>query len=312
VQFKMAGTSRILQQFYRLYFGLWIPSLAWASTRLPLSLMYWVARWFVIRPFMAVRPKYGVAVRRNYARILSLPPRHPEVRRAARQMMFEHAYHWIDFFRYSQLPPQRLDEMVAAVEGQEHFDLVRSSGRGTLLLTAHMGNPEVAAVGIGHRAGALHVLYWRDRFATAEEFRARMRLRGNVHGIPVDSSPLSVVPALRVLREGRLLAAHGDRDLNDFGWPAMFFGQLAKFPPGPFLLAARAEALILPCFFLSTPERRFRVIYDAPIDLCGEGALEDRVRDGLTAWVALLQRRILETPSQWYCFYPFWGDSERD
>jgi len=310
VQFKMAGSPRIAQLFYRIYFGFWIPTLVWASTWWPLQLMYWMCRRVVMLPFNVLRPKYLRAVRGNQARILGLPAGHPEVRRTALQMGYEHAYHWVDFFRWSQLPPEHLRANIAVIEGEEHFTAARASGRGTLLLTAHMGNPEVGAIGLGTHFEPVHVLYWRDRFATAEEFRTRMRLRGNVHGIPVDASPFSVVPALRVLEQGGILAAHGDRDFNDQGWPVEFFGASAKLPPGPFLLAARSNALLLPTFFLLMPDRRFRVIYEQPMSLADGGAIEERVRDAMHAWVAVLARRIREFPEQWYCFYPFWGEGQ--
>ena len=301
----MAGSPRLLQAFYRAYFRFWIPTLAWASTWWPLGLMYWMARRLVITPFVWARPKYMRVVRENTARILSLPAGHREVRRVSWRMMFEHAYHWIDFFRYSQLPVERLEAAIASVEGEEAFLEARRSGRGTLLLTAHMGNPEVGAVGLGRHLEPVHVLYWRDRFATAEEFRTRMRLRGNVHGIPVDATPLSVVPALRVLREGGILAAHGDRDIRGTGLPAAFFGTPAVFPQGPFLLAARAGALVVPCFFLVGRDRRFRLVYEEPFEVAGADP-EAAVRAALERWVGLLQRRVREHPEQWYCFYPFW------
>jgi lauroyl/myristoyl acyltransferase len=303
----MAGSPRVVQLFYRLYFGFWIPTLAWAATWWPRALMYWMARWLVMLPFNLVRPKYLRAVKGNYARILSLPASDAKVRRVAWRMGFEHAYHWIDFFRFSQWPPERLVANVASTEGEEHFRAARASRRGTLLLTAHMGNPEIGAIGLGSNFEPVHVLYWRDRFATAEEFRARMRLRGNVHGIPVDASPLSVIPAYRVLREGGILAAHGDRDFNDQGWEVSFFGAPAKLPPGPFLLAARADALILPTFFLLDPGRRFVVVYESPIDMAGTDDVEARARQAMAIWVTILERRIREHPEQWYCFYPFWG-----
>ncbi len=307
----MAGSSRVLQAFYRLYFGLTIPTLAWAATWWPRALMYWMARWLVMVPFNLARPKYLRAIKGNYARILGLPAAHREVRRMSWQMGFQHAYHWIDFFRFSQWRPERLSANVARTEGEEHFQAARASRRGTLLLTAHMGNPEVGAIGLGTHVEPVHVLYWRDRFATAEEFRNRMRSRGNVYGIPVDASPLSVVPAYHALSDGGILACHGDRDFNDLGWPAEFFGATAKFPPGPFLLAARAGALIVPTFFLLEPDRRFLVIYEPPIPMDGDGPLEQRARAGLAAWIAILERRIRQFPEQWYCFYPFWGQEGR-
>jgi len=296
-----------LQVLYRLYFGFWIPALVWASTRWPLQLMYWMARWLVIVPFVLARPKYMRAVRGNYARILGLPPSHRQVGRMAWRMMFEHAYHWIDFFRWSQQPGYRVAAAVGRVEGAEHFEAARASGRGTLLLTAHMGNPEVGAVALGKTKEPVTLLYWRDRFATAEEFRARMRALGRVQGIPVDASPFSVVPALRVLRDGGILAAHGDRDFNNTGWSVPFFGEPAPFPPGPFLLAYRADAVIVPVFFLLEPDRRFRVVYEPAIEVGREGDEEANIRQAMERWVAVLQRHIAQQPHQWYCFYPFWG-----
>jgi KDO2-lipid IV(A) lauroyltransferase len=310
VQFKMAGSPRILQLFYGVYFGFWIPTLVWASTWWPLGLMYWMARRLVMLPFNVVRPKYLRAVRGNYARVLALPPDHPRVRACAVEMGYQHAYHWIDFFRWSQLPPDLFQRNMAGVDGERHFGAARASGRGTLLLTAHMGNPEVGAIGLGTHFEPVHVLYWRDRFATAEEFRTRMRLRGNVHGIPVDASPFSVVPALRILEGGGIVAAHGDRDFNNQGWTVRFFGEPASFPPGPFMLAARSGALVLPTFFLLTRERRFRVIYEEPMAVDGEGGLEARARAAMQRWAEILERRVREAPEQWYCFYPFWGEGQ--
>ncbi len=302
----MAGSPRAVQAFYRLYFGFWIPALVWAAGWWPLSLMYWMARWLVIVPFALLRPKYPRAVRSNYARILGRSPRDREVRRLAWRMMFEHAYHWIDFFRWSQRSDEQLQANVARVEGWEHYERARRDGRGTLLLTAHMGNPEVGAVAMGKHFEPVHVLYFRDRFATAEEFRTRMRLKGNVFGIPVDASPLSAVPALRVLRDGGLLAAHGDRDFNDQGWPVEFFGAPATFPPGPFFLAVHGQAVVIPVFFLVDADRRFHVVFEEPIECAGEGEVDGRVQVALQRWVRVLERYVRSYPEQWFCFYPFW------
>ena len=172
-----------------------------------------------------------------------------------------------------------------------------------------MGNPEIGAASIGRELEAVHILYWRDRFATAEEFRSRMRLKSNVHGIPVDASLFSVVPALRILEAGGIVAAHGDRDFNDHGWSAEFFGAPASFPPGPFLLAARANALIVPTFFLVRPDRTFHVTWHEPLDVGQDGDLETRARRAMTAWLRILEDVVRANLGQWYTFYPYWTDA---
>ena len=303
----MAGSPRIVQALYRLYFGFWIPTLAWAASWWPLGLMYWMARNLVMLPFNILRPKYLRAVKGNYARVLGLPESHPRVRRAAWHMGWEHAYHWIDFFRWSQRPVEQLVANID-VEGEEHYHAARSTGRGTVLITAHMGNAEVGASGLGRHHEPIHLLYFRDRFATAEEFRNRMRVRSNVHGIPVDASPLSVIPALQVLYDNGVLAAHGDRDFNNQGWPFEFFGKVTTFPAGIFLLAIQADALIVPTYFLVKPDRRFLGIYEPAIETRGPGTVDERARAIMAFWLGRLEARIREYPEQWYCFYPFWRE----
>jgi hypothetical protein len=115
VQAKMAGSSRLLLALYRLYFRVFIPGLCWAAAWWPLALMYWMARWLVMLPFNITHPKYMRAIKGNYARILGLSADHREVGRTAWQMTFQHAYHWIDFFRWSQLPIALLRSHVVAV-----------------------------------------------------------------------------------------------------------------------------------------------------------------------------------------------------
>ena len=268
--------------------------------------MYWMARWLVMVPFNLLRPKYLRAIEDNLARIMALPAGHRDVRHAAWHMTFEHAYHWIDFFRWSQASIESVTAQITVIEGAEHFEAARRSGRGTLLLSAHMGNPEVGGSAIGRDIEALHLLYWRDRFATAEEFRTKMRLKANVHGIPVDASPFSAVPALRVLEAGGIVAAHGDRDFNDQGWPVEFFGAPALFPFGPFLLAARANALIIPTFFLIRRDRTFHAIWGEPFEISGEGSLDARARRGLERWVRILEGMVRAHADQWYTFFPYW------
>ena len=304
----MAGSPRILQAFYRVSSAFWIPTLAWAATWWPRALMYWMARWLVMVPFNLVRPKYLRAIKGNYARILGC--RWTTATCAARLGTgFQHAFHWVDFFRYSQWPPERLAADVAGPRARSTSTLPARAVAGRCCSPPIWGTRRSARSARHPRRAGARAFYWRDRFATAEEFRTRMRLRGNVHGIAVDTSPLSVVPAYNVLREGGILACARRPRLQRPGVAGRVLRRTGEVPPGPFLLAARAGAVIVPTFFLLEPDRRFLVVYEPPIPMDGDGSLEERARRGLAAFVAILERRIREFPEQWYCFYPFWSEA---
>jgi len=68
----------------------------------------------------------------------------------------------------------------------------------------------------------------------------------------------------------------------------------------------RGDALIVPTYFLVRPDRKFRAIYEEPIETRGAGTPEERARAAMVIWLRGLEARIRAHPEQWYCFYPFW------
>ncbi len=306
MQSKMAGSPRLTQAFYRLYFGFWIPVLVWASTWWPLSPHVLEGPRIVMLPFNLVRPKYLRAMQGNYARILGLPRPAPTVRRIAWRMGYEHAYHWIDFFRWSQLPLGSARDTSTRSRAKSISRRRAFAGAARCFSPPTWATPRSGAVAMGTHFEPVHVLYWRDRFATAEEFRARMRRaamstasRSTPRRSPwsrrcgssrrAASSPRTAT-ATSTTRAGR--------------WSSSARRQASR--PAPSSLPRVRRRSILPTFFLLPPNRRFTSIYEPPSTLDGaDGARGTRPRRE-TTWVAILERRIRQYPEQWYCFYPFW------
>jgi KDO2-lipid IV(A) lauroyltransferase len=129
--------------------------------------------------------------------------------------------------------------------------------------------------------------------------------------------PFSALAALRILRDGGVVAVQGDRDFDNTGIAVPFFGRPAFFPRGPAFLSLLSRAPILPVFIVRAERADggdsggFRVIFFDPIEPEGDARSAEAVQRMLRRSVAAIESIVREYPDQWYCFYPFWDDPTR-
>lgn len=312
MQWKLAQPSRLTDWLHRWALRRGFPLLLRIAPRLPRWFLLFNARW-IIWLTMAVYPAPRRFIRTNLARVLGTTPDDRRVRRVVRAMLRHFAFYWTDLFRFAQLPLERGVEVLDGVYGEHHLEAARAAGRGAILLTAHLGNWELGSVLLGGRDIPVSVVYVPDKFEDAERFRSELRRACAVDEIPIQPDQmLASLPVLRALRENRLVAMQGDRDINDKGPRLPFFGKPATFPLGPFILAHLTGAPIIPAFITYTPRYRFEAHFGNPINLVPEREREEEVRHGMAQWVKVLEDTVRRYPEQWYTFYDFWQDGRKE
>lgn len=310
MQDKMATRSRLVNAAYSATFYLWFPLLRLLPSLLPRPFLYALARQTVGR-FFRFRPKYLRAVRSNFAHVFGEPPDSPRVIAAAREMIDNHSYHWIDFFYFAGRSFSRARELVTGVEEHEKILAAEKRGRGVVLATAHLGNWYLGGFLLGGLKHEIKVVYKPDRFPIVEKLRSQMQRRWGVGEIPVGHTMLSAVPVVQALSAGQIVAMQCDRDFNNTGICVEFFGSPAFFPRGPFVAAMATGATFLPSFVVRLPDHRYRVMIEEPLEISRGGTHEEDVRHNVERFVRLLERYVAKYPTQWYCFYPFWDDPTR-
>jgi predicted LPLAT superfamily acyltransferase len=122
---------------------------------------------------------------------------------------------------------------------------------------------------------------------------------------------------------GGLAVIAGDRTSAHTGgkfFSIPFFGKTARFPMGPFLLAALLEAPVYAVFALRRKDLSPLPDYDMHVRRldagsggAGNGAEERRERRAAAEnmarrFAALLEDHCLQHPFQWYNFYNFWAE----
>ncbi|OLC39801.1 MAG: hypothetical protein AUH81_00155 [Candidatus Rokubacteria bacterium 13_1_40CM_4_69_5] len=195
----------------------------------------------------------------------------------------------------------RLGPLLAGVDGLPHLNAAARSGRGIVVLTAHLGNWELAGRLLALQGGRpTHVVVAADQDPGVEHF---LRDAPAPVRFVVRRDHTSALPLLAALRRGEVVAMQGDRALGTRGDVAVpFFGADARFPLGPFVLARAAGVRVVPSFCVLGADRRYTIEVSEPIDVAPGGE-----HTALARWVAVLERVVRAHPEQWFNFFDVWS-----
>jgi predicted LPLAT superfamily acyltransferase len=192
--------------------------------------------------------------------------------------------------------------------GVHHIHQAAAAGKGCVLLTAHVGNWELAAGLLegGTREKLAVAAYPGEREAIAEFLKRAGGLQLRV--IEVGTDVLTTLEMMRELRGGTLLAMHGDRPIGDQVVSVPFLGREARFPVGPFLLSAVSGAPLIATFSLQVGPAQYRFSAQQPQRLSFVAGQDRQTQ--LMLWVrnyvSLLEELVRQSPYQWFNFYDFW------
>lgn len=191
------------------------------------------------------------------------------------------------------------------------FELTRS-GRGALLLGAHLGSLDMLSFLSRKYDLVVNVVAF---FENARRVNAFFRSLSEGHRIRViELDPSSVQAAFQVrdrIARGELVVVMADRmapGKTARSVETAFLGRSAPFPLGPFLLACVLECPVLFALCVRTGAARYETILRPVGDAARVPRVEREKRAGelLARYVTLLEEQCLRHPYQWFNFFEFW------
>jgi KDO2-lipid IV(A) lauroyltransferase len=224
------------------------------------------------------------------------------------EAMRSYARYWLETFR---LPKMDHAGVVARVgqqtSGVGHLDAAVQAGRGFILALPHTGNYDVAGLWLIDRyhrpfttvAERLRPDWLFDRFVAYRE-GIGMEVLALTGG---DQTPTAVLTER--LKAGGGVCLVADRDLSQHGVEVDFFGERARMPSGPALLAAMTGAALLPVGLWFTPDGGWGQQIMAPVGW-SEGRLRDRVSGGTQQLADAFAKMIAEHPTDWHMVQKLW------
>jgi len=262
---------------------------------------------------------FGAPVRRGL--LTNLGALFPE-RSVPRLWLDAYRVVWHFAFSIAEASRSRLGESVIdwEIEAPDHPNPATGpgNGQGGIILTAHMGNYDVAATLLAGRFGRrLNAVRAPERHPEAQEWIERELTSQNGPDYAVlynRDDRLLGLDLVHAIQRGELVAIQGDRVLFDVcpmeitvspsGDPERVCRM--RLPKGPFVLAMATGAPIHPLFAIRAGWRRYRIVEFPPI-FCRaetrdrEAAIESTARH----WAeTVLLPLIREHWDQWFVFEP--------
>jgi lauroyl/myristoyl acyltransferase len=252
-------------------------------------------------------------LRANLRRVLGPDGAAAELDALVLNSMRSYARYWLETFR---LPEMDAATIAAAVDirttGAHHIDAAVAAGKGYVLALPHMGNWDVAGIWLIDR-------YHRPFTTVAERLTPESlfdRFVAYREGLGMEVLALTggQRSAVSVLTE-RLQGGGGvclvaDRDLSRQGIEVTFFGEPARLPPGPAMLAATTGAALIPVGTWFTATGWGLRIYP-PIELTGQ-RLRERVSGATQQLADVFAELITEHPDDWHMLQKFWPADAAD
>jgi len=225
------------------------------------------------------------------------------LRSTAREVFRNFAKYLVDFFRFGTLGADFAEKMVE-VDDASNIDKARKSGKGAILLSAHIGNWELGGAVIAMIGYPISGVVLPHSNKRINDIFTRQRLIGNMRPIEMGSA---LKGCYKVLKANEVLALLGDRDFTKSGIPVNFFGRKTTMPKGPASFCYRMGSPIVPTALIRMKDDRFRFIIEEPI-YCPEGLDEETAIEHLTAKCsAVIEKWVRRYPSQWFNFRKMWS-----
>ncbi|MFE2044977.1 phosphatidylinositol mannoside acyltransferase [Streptomyces sp. NPDC059477] len=250
------------------------------------------------------RGKGVLRLESNYARVVpdASPARLRELSRAG---MRSYLRYWMESFR---LPAWSAERVSTGFEVKDihHVTDGLATGKGVVLALPHLANWDLA--------GAWVTTELKIPFTTvAERLKPETlydRFVAYREGLGMEVLPHSGGTAFgtlaRRLRDGGLVCLVADRDLSASGVEVSFFGETARMPAGPALLAQQTGCLLLPVtlWYDDTPVMKGRV--HPPVEVPESGDRTRRTSVMTQALADAFAAGIADHPEDWHMLQRLW------
>jgi predicted LPLAT superfamily acyltransferase len=215
---------------------------------------------------------------------------------------------------------KQLIDRFAVLSGRNLFDiklkgydelvaLLSEKNNGFILLTAHLGNWQIALTTLKNMHKPVYLMMRPEDNPAVKE---SLKIDGQdsfIRIISPDGYLGGVVEAMNILRSGGILSIMGDRRYGFEGIGVSFLNDEAYFPFGAFSIAAASNLPVVVLLSAKLPGNKYVVDvsnilyprYNSPKDK------KEQLKKYLEEFVGILEKYTLEYPYQCFLFHDVWS-----
>ena len=197
-------------------------------------------------------------------------------------------------------------------DGEENLRKIATLGKGGILLSAHIGNWDVAGHLFKRLDTRINIVLYDGEHEQIKEYLEGVT-GGEQHvNIIVIKNDLSHIYAISdAFTKNELVCMHADRFIEgNKTLTSDFLGEDARFPMGPFLLASTFKVPVSFVFAVKESKLHYH-FFASQIKDYSTFTKNEMMPQMLKEFAAEMESKVKKYPEQWFNYYNFWEDSQK-
>jgi len=184
---------------------------------------------------------------------------------------------------------------------------------GGILINAHIGSWEVAGQLLERYGGKISIVMVDEEHEKIKDVLSKFETENAIEIIPLKPDGSHMKKIAEVLTNKGIIVMHGDRYTEESSTIVHeFLGKVAKFPSGPYHLAAKYGVPISFATAFRERNKHYQFYAMLPVYIEYPGDIKKRKEEIFNKsklYINELEKSIKKYPLQWFNYYPFWEEA---
>lgn len=191
-------------------------------------------------------------------------------------------------------------------DGEENLREIVSMGKGGILLSAHIGNWDVAGHLFKRLQTPINIVLYDGEDEQIKQYLDGVTGKRNVNIITIKEDLSHIYAISDAFNKNELVCMHADRFLpGNKTINTNFLGFPARFPLGPFLLASTFRVPVSYVFAVKESKLHYHLFASSVKDYSTVGRKEI-INHMLIDYTTEMEAKVKQYPEQWFNYYNFW------
>jgi predicted LPLAT superfamily acyltransferase len=195
-------------------------------------------------------------------------------------------------------------------DGEQYLREMVAGNTGCLLISAHLGNFEMAGHMLERINARVHIIMLDAEYQRIKNYLSSITQK-SFHVIAIREDNSHVYEINTALENKEILCIHGDRFLEGSKTLEIdFLGEKTRFPTGPFYLAMKYSIPVSFVFAMKERKSHYHYYATPPKYYLQQGNMtrrEEMLRSVIQDYIRETEQKLRQYPEQWFNYYNFWA-----
>ena len=275
--------------------------MSWVACRTPYSLLMKIGAVLGRLYFRFIKKQRNLAIKQMRE---SLKIDQAEAEQLVRESFINMGKNFMEVLYMPALNKENFDKFIE-IEHLERMKSAISEKHGVVVLTGHVGNWEWLSAAF--TMNDLPVSAIAKQQPNMDYTNALNDLRATINVEIFSRGTSELLSAAKALKKGRILGFLADQDAGPGGAFIEFLGKTASTPMGAAVFAKKFNSPIIPAFILRQPDGHHKVLVGEVIRYTDTGNPDKDLFDLTYKMTKILEKIILDNPTQWLWFQKRWN-----